>query len=84
MFCGSCSVHGDWHCLESLHVSALEKGPDAHQTGDLQIVGLSGWLSLSGALAVHVGLSWDSVELDMQLSDFRNAHCCSWSQEKPQ
>ena len=66
MFCGICSVHGDWHCLDSLHASALEKGPDAHETGDLQIDGLFGWLSLSllsGALAIHIGLSCDSVEL---------------------
>ena len=42
------------------------------------MVSLDGSLSLSGALAIHFGLSCDSVELDMQLSDFR------WSQEKPQ
>ena len=32
--------------LDSLHASAPEKSPEAHETGDLQMGGLSGWLSL--------------------------------------
>ena len=74
--------------LDSLHASVPEKGLEAHETGDLQMNGLI------GALAIQIDLSCSSVELHMQsfsgtsmngvLSDWRNALCCSWSQEKPQ
>ena len=77
-------MHGDWHCLHSLHSSFLEKGLEADETGGFQMDDLSGWLS--GALALFVTVSSWTCSLSVTsmngvLSDWRNAFCRSWSQE---